>query len=138
LTIAVTATRRPCRRANANHTVLGGLARERGVEFLAGKDTGNPTGSAWTDAGRVDHRGHDEGIGLADHLDTEIDEIAARIRSLLRADWQRVEVVTDHGWLLMPGGRPKVELPVAVTETKKGRCARLKDGAPVDVPTVPW
>lgn len=124
--------------ANANQAVLAGLAKERGVEFLSGQNLGNPAGSAWTDAGRVDHRGHDEGIGLADHLDAEIDDIAARIRSLLRADWQRVEVVTDHGWLLMPGGLPKVELPVAVTETKKGRCARIKDGAPVDVPTVPW
>jgi hypothetical protein len=86
----------------------------------------------------VDHRGHDEGIGLADHLDNEVDEIAGRIRALLRAGWQRVEVVTDHGWLLMPGGLPKVELLVALTETKKGRCARIKDGASVDVPTVPW
>ena len=32
----------------------------------------------------------------------------------------------------------KVELPAATTEVKKGRCARLKDGAAVDVPTVPW
>jgi hypothetical protein len=32
----------------------------------------------------------------------------------------------------------KVELPAATTELKKGRCARLKDGASVDVPTVPW
>lgn len=124
--------------AKANQTVLAGLAKERGVEFLSGQENGDPTGTAWTDAGRVDHRGHDEGIGLADHLNTEIDEIAARIRSLLRADWQRVEVVTDHGWILMPGGLPKAELPVAVTETKKGRCARIKDGAQVDVPTVPW
>jgi hypothetical protein len=32
----------------------------------------------------------------------------------------------------------KVELPVAITEVKKGRCARLKEGADVAVPTVPW
>ena len=32
----------------------------------------------------------------------------------------------------------KVELPPATTELKKGRCARLKAGATVDVPTVPW
>ena len=28
--------------------------------------------------------------------------------------------------------------PPATTEVKKGRCARLKDGAAVEVPTVPW
>jgi hypothetical protein len=32
----------------------------------------------------------------------------------------------------------KVELPVATTEAKRGRCARLKPGADVAVPTVPW
>ena len=50
----------------------------------------------------------------------------------------RVDVVTDHGWILLPGGMEKVELPPATTEVKKGRCARLKDGATVEVPTVPW
>ena len=38
-----------------------------------------------------------------------------------------------------PSGLPKNEsLPVAATVSKKGRCARVKDGASVDVPTVPW
>jgi hypothetical protein len=32
----------------------------------------------------------------------------------------------------------KVELPVATAEVKKGRCARLKEGAVVEAPTVPW
>ena len=62
----------------------------------------------------------------------------SRIRELLDAGWKRVDVVTDHGWILLPGGMEKVELPAATTEIKKGRCARLKDGAAVDVPTVPW
>ncbi len=32
----------------------------------------------------------------------------------------------------------KVELPAATAEVKKGRCARLKAGAVVEMPTVPW
>ena len=68
-----------------------------------------------------------------------MNRIATRIEDLLDAGWKRITVVTDHGWLLMPGGLPKNEdLPVAVTETKKGRCARIKDGADPLVPTVPW
>jgi hypothetical protein len=48
-------------------------------------------------------------------------------------------VVTDHGWLLLPNGLPKNEsVPVAVTVKKKGRCARVKPGAQLDTPTVPW
>ena len=65
--------------------------------------------------------------------------IARRIRDLLEAGWSTVTVVTDHGWLLLPSGLPKNDaVPVAATVAKKGRCARVKDGAVVDVPTVPW
>jgi hypothetical protein len=38
-------------------------------------------------------------------------------------------VVTDHGWLLVPGGLPKSEMPKHQTETRWGRCAVLKDSA---------
>ena len=31
-----------------------------------------------------------------------------------------------------------MELPAAATAIKKGRCARLKEGAVVEAPTVPW
>jgi hypothetical protein len=32
----------------------------------------------------------------------------------------------------------KAELPTATAEVKRGRCARLKSGAVVEAPTVPW
>jgi hypothetical protein len=47
-------------------------------------------------------------------------------------------VVTDHGWLLMPGGLPKLDLPKYLTETRWGRCARIKEGVQSDLPSVPW
>jgi hypothetical protein len=40
-----------------------------------------------------------------------------------------VRIVTDHGWLLIPGGLPKSELPKHQTATRWGRCAVLKDTA---------
>jgi hypothetical protein len=73
-----------------------------------------------------------------DQLDEELDRIARRIRELIDGGWAQVNVVTDHGWMLLPGGMEKLELPPATTEIKKGRCARIKQGASVDVPTVPW
>ena len=118
--------------------VLRSLMKENGVQVLASTETGDPTGVAWVEAGELDHRGHDMGAGLVDYLDEEVDRIVGRIRHLLEAGWQRVEVVTDHGWVLLPGGLEKVDLPAATTEVKKGRCARLKEGAQVEVPTVPW
>jgi hypothetical protein len=111
---------------------------DNGVQVLAPSETGDPSGAAWAEAGEIDHHGHDVGVRLVDYLDEEVGRIVGRIRELLDAGWERVDVVTDHGWMLLPCGMEKVELPPATTEVKKGRCARLKDGATVEVPTVPW
>jgi hypothetical protein len=118
--------------------VLRTLITEKGVQVLGPTEIGNPSGTAWTEVGELDHRGHDVGSRLVDHLDEEVNRIVGRIRELLEAGWRRVEVLTDHGWVLLPGGLEKVDLPAATTVVKKGRCARLKDGAVVEVPTVPW
>jgi hypothetical protein len=122
----------------ASIQVLRGLMSDIGVQVLGSTETGDPSGAAWAEAGEIDHRGHDVGLRLVDYLDEEVGRITGRIRELLDAGWRRVDVVTDHGWVLLPGGMEKVELPPATTEVKKGRCARLKDGAVVHVPTVPW
>ena len=124
--------------AKASIAVLRSLMAERGVQVLHGSETGDPSGCAWTEAGAVDARGHQFQAAFVDEIDGEIDRIAKRVKVLLDAGWQRVDVVTDHGWLLVPGGLEKVDLPAATVILKKGRCARLKDGASVSVPTVPW
>jgi hypothetical protein len=124
--------------AKASIQVLRGLMAENDVQVLGATDTGDPSGTAWTETGEIDHRGHDVGMRLVEFLDDEVDRLVGRIRELLDAGWTQVNVVTDHGWVLLPGGMEKVELPAATTELKKGRCARLKDGAAVEVPTVPW
>ena len=118
--------------------VLRALMADSGVEIVAPAETGDPSKRGWTEAGDVDHRGHDMGVKMVDYLDEDVERVASRIRELLDAGWQRVEVLTDHGWVLLPTAMEKVELPAATAETKKGRCARLKDGANVSVPTVPW
>lgn len=126
---------------SAGVAVLRSLMAKAEVQVLDGKlgETGDPGGVAWTEAGDVDHLGHDRGVGLVHELDAEIRRITTRIRDLLDAGWQRVSVVTDHGWLLLPSGLPKCgDLPIGATETRKGRCARVKEGAAVAVPTVPW
>jgi len=122
----------------ASIQVLRTLMGEHGVQVLGLIETGDPAGTAWTEAGELDHRGHDVGGRLVDYLDDEVQRIVGRVRELLFAGWKRVDLVTDHGWILLPGGMEKVELKAATTEIKKGRCARLKDGANVSAPTVPW
>jgi hypothetical protein len=124
--------------AKAAKAVLESLAADAGVQWLPQTETGDPSGVAWTEAGQIDHFGHELGSSLVDEIDREIDKIARRVRGLLEVGWLQVDVLTDHGWYLVPGGLEKVELPVAATAKKKGRCARLKEGAVVEVPTVPW
>jgi hypothetical protein len=124
--------------ARVNINVLRGLMAERGVQVVQGAETGDPSGTAWTEAADVDRRGHEFGVALVDEVDRELDAVARRVRLLLEAGWKQVDVITDHGWLMLPGGLEKVDLPAATVELKKGRCARLKDGADVVVPTVPW
>jgi hypothetical protein len=126
--------------ASAGVTVLRSLMEADGVDVLGPTETGDPGSTAWTETGEVDHKGHDLGLRFVYEIDAEVARIADRIRSLLDAGWTTVQIVTDHGWLLVPGGLDKTELPAAVYEPKarKGRCARLKAGAAVDVDTVPW
>lgn len=75
---------------------------------------------------------------MALHAQSLLAEIAERVSALLAAGWDQVRVVTDHGWLLLPGNLPKVDLPKALATTKWGRCAVLKDGAHSDERLYPW
>lgn len=92
----------------------------------------------WVEFGDIDHEGHDRGWKLAKHIDALIVEVADRITELLAAGWKRVRVVTDHGWLLLPGGLPKIDLPSALADNKWGRCASLKPGAKTSERLYPW
>ena len=115
------------------------LLENQGYQILSGEDTGqNPGGLGWTELGQIDSYGHEHGIKLALHLEGELAALASRIKALLDAGWARVQVVTDHGWLLLPGGLPKAHLPEHLTDLRKGRCARLKDGARSDYFSLPW
>ena len=111
---------------------------ERGWQFLGPEEVGDPTGSAWTEAGTLDKRGHNEGWKLARSVETEIRELISRITALLKGGWTEVIVVTDHGWLLMPGGLPKIELKAFLTETRWSRCAALKPEGQSDALAFKW
>jgi hypothetical protein len=105
------------------------LLTEKGVQPLSKHETGDPTGHAWTEAGDLDHYGHEHGIRLARDIGTQLEQVVERVAELCQAGWRKVRVVTDHGWLLVPGGLPKSELPKHQAETRWGRCAVLKDTA---------
>jgi hypothetical protein len=114
------------------------LLADRGFQDLRGDDTGDPAGRAWTEHGEIDQRGHKEGWKLAWRVAEEIATLVDRIRGLLDAGWREVDVVTDHGWLLVPGGLPKGEMPHYLVASRWTRCGTLKPGASTDLPTAPW
>lgn len=125
--------------------VVAPLLRERlegtGVELLDANETRIPSGGeggGWTECGNVDSLGHSLQGDLVHQLDVEVDRIADRAFSLVDSGWRRVRVVTDHGWLLLPGGLPKVELAPYLAETKWARCALVKGQPDLNVPVSSW
>lgn len=105
------------------------LMAEQGITYLAGDAYGSPTDCSWTEFGNFDTYGHEQGSKLAWRIEEELSGIEERIRSLISAGWRKVHIVTDHGWLMMPGGLPKIELPKHLTNSQWGRCANPDSGA---------
>lgn len=114
------------------------LLTEVGVQVLDKHEPGDPQGPAWTEAGDLDHYGHEHGTRLARDLETQLGQITERIEELIQAGWTRFRIVTDHGWLLLPGELPKTELPMHQVETRWGRSAVLKDSADGTSLTFGW
>jgi len=114
------------------------LLAEHGCQVLADQKPMQVDGVGWIEYGSIDSTGHNDGWKLAKRLPEELSGLAETIVGLLDAGWRKVRVVTDHGWLLMPGGLPKIELPKFLAETRWGRCALVKQGAQTDLPSVPW
>lgn len=129
--------------ASTGQSLKGGyhlqkLLKDSGWEILRRGENGSPSTRAWCEFGDIDNEGHDRGWKLAQHLDSILKEIAEKIKQLLNAGWKRIRIVTDHGWLLMPGGLPKLDLPSSLTDSKWGRCAAIKTGAVTEESLYPW
>ncbi len=101
-------------------------------------ETGSSEGKVWAEFGDFDHYGHEHGWKLARHIREQIDELTEYVESLLNSGWARIKIVTDHGWLLLPGGLPKSDLHKCLAETRWGRCALIKESASVENQIVPW
>ena len=114
------------------------LLTASGWSWINASETGDPSQTGWTEAGAFDRYGHDQGAKLAWRVEEELAGIEARTRELLAAGWRTVRVVTDHGWLWLPGGLPKVDFPKHLTVSKWGRCAVAQPGAQHGFPEVGW
>ena len=109
-----------------------------GLVWFTGSETGNPAEAGWTETADFDSRGHAEGAKLVWRIQEELHVVRQRVGELLQAGWKKVVIITDHGWLWLPGGLPKTELPTHLTASKWGRCAAPQPGAQHQLPSVPW
>ena len=114
------------------------LLASAGYQYLRADEVGDPAGRAWTENGELDKLGHSLQGRLAARIDDQIELLRERIGTLLDAGWREVRVVTDHGWLWLPGGLPKVTLPKYLTESRWARCAAIKGESTVEMPVVSW
>jgi len=114
------------------------LLNDNHWKVLDRNENGDGQGNAWCEFGDIDNEGHARGWKLAKHINPLLVEIAERIAALLAAGWSSVRVVTDHGWLLMPGRLPVIQMSKDLTDNKWGRCASIKPGASTGERLYPW
>ena len=115
--------------------------REKGYTILDSKKDIAPSSEkqkAWCEVGKIDSLGHKLGIGLARSLPDEVARIAKFVNALLKSGWKAVRIVSDHGWLLLPGGLKKHPLPEFLVESRWTRCAIQKGESSPDVPSISW
>jgi len=98
-----------------------------------------PDQRLWTETGRFDEEGHALGARLAERLAQSVRDVADAVSSLVRSG-RDVRIVTDHGWLLMPGDLPHAALDPGLVEPsgKRTRCALVKPKAITSYMQVPW
>ena len=113
----------------------------RGYQILTSNAIDWPRGEparGWGETGDIDTLGHQRGSRVSRQIPEELGRLTDRIIALLDRGWQGVRVVTDHGWLLLPGGLPKVDLPKHLTETRWSRAAVIAGASAPDVMRIPW
>jgi len=95
-------------------------------------------GKYWQEIGDIDTKGHEEQADMVKRIEELFDQVQEALDVAFEKGIKRIKIVTDHGWLLLPGGLPKTQLNTGLTETRWGRCALIKEGATTDLLHLPW
>jgi hypothetical protein len=115
---------------------------QRGYQVLdeeSGDEPRTPAPRGWAEIGELDEMGHSlSPERFARALIEELRRLAERVERLLAAGWKRVRIVTDHGWLLLPGGLQKAVLPAGLAAERGARCVRLVGEPTEPLSRFPW
>jgi hypothetical protein len=114
------------------------MLETKGFSFVNSATDIDVQGKHWQETGEIDTRGHEEQSGMIRRIPECLDKLHELIRVAFDKGIKRIKIVTDHGWLLLPGGLPKESMPADLTETRWGRCALLKEGVQSNLSHHPW
>jgi hypothetical protein len=95
-------------------------------------------GRYWREIGDIDTKGHEDQADVVKRIEELFAQIQEALDVAFKNGIETIKIVTDHGWLLLPGGLPKTQLNAGLAETRWGRCALIKDGATTDLLHLPW
>lgn len=112
--------------------------KTRGFEDISSIVELDPDKRGWFEIGDVDKKGHAEQAEVVKRIDELFETIREVVDTAIEKGIKKIKIVTDHGWLLLPGGLPKTELPKELTETRWGRCALIKEGVKTKLIQLPW
>jgi hypothetical protein len=98
----------------------------------------NPAENSWEEIGDIDTKGHQEQADMVKSIEELFEQVQESLDNAFEKGVKKIKIVTDHGWLLLPGGLPKTELNSGLAETRWGRCALIKEGANTDLLHLPW
>lgn len=114
------------------------LMKDGGWVLADSPSGAEPNQSAWIEYGEIDSRAHKEGWRLAKEAQRLLQDVHSIIHGLIADGWQSIRVVTDHGFLFLPGGLPTLALSSSLAENTWGRCAAIKPGAHSDEAHYSW
>lgn len=97
-----------------------------------------PDKSYWVEIGKIDTYGHQEQADMLKRMDDLFDEITEVIDIATEDGIIDITIVTDHGWLMLPGGLPSDRIIKDLTVARCGRCALIKEGVKTDLMQLPW
>jgi hypothetical protein len=118
--------------------VFRDILKQKGYAVVARPEDITGPGKYWQEIGDIDTKGHEEQADMVRRVGELFDQVVEALENAFDRGVQRVRIVTDHGWLLLPGGLPKEKLHAGITETRWGRCAYIKDGAKTNLMQLPW
>ncbi|WP_181308261.1 BREX-1 system phosphatase PglZ type B [Rufibacter sp. XAAS-G3-1] len=121
-----------------NTTVFRSALQEIGFNYIGNNVNISSESMQWREIGDIDTKGHDEQSGMVRRVDELFDQIDEVIETAVSKGITKIKIVTDHGWLLLPGGLPKESLHKDLAETRWGRCALIKEGAKTNLLHLPW